>query len=218
MVRVDVDFTGGGVIVSALSTVGDVFVGAEFSAPQDGPPLESRWSRRPTQGPHRLSHHAPSSINVESSSRERNTGELLLHFKPFQAFTLDMITKMRLVEWLSFLTRRVRVSPFRQLQRWGDFLATICTMLGYRRRDSVKVSKVKGHADQFMVADGSVWQDDLEGTPSLRKYCEATHSYFGINFQIPDANVWAGAINYFRNSFGCVTCVIDFPHNVLMVV
>ena len=43
--------------------------------------------------------------------------------------------------------------------------------------------------------------------------CEAEHNYFGINVQIANANLWAGVINYFRNCFGCVTCVVDFPNN-----
>ena len=34
---------------------------------------------------------------------------------------------------------------------------------------------------------------------SRRKYCEAKHSYFGINFQIAIANLWAGVIYYIRN-------------------
>ena len=35
----------------------------------------------------------------------------------------------------------------------GDFLATIHSMLRLRGLDTAKVSKVKRHADQFMVAD-----------------------------------------------------------------
>ena len=50
----------------------------------------------------------------------------------------------------------------------GDLLATIHVMLGNRGPDSVNVSKVTGHADQFMVDDGSVRQDDLTGTVVLR--------------------------------------------------
>ena len=62
--------------------------------------------------------------------------------------------------------------------------------------------------------------------PSARKCCEAKHVYFGIKLHIVNANLWAGVIfviaianswpitiSYFRNSAGCVTCVIDFPNN-----
>ena len=45
----------------------------------------------------------------------------------------------------------------------GHLLATIRIVLGYRGLDPVRVSKVKGHADQFLVADGSVQQDDIVG-------------------------------------------------------
>ena len=45
----------------------------------------------------------------------------------------------------------------------GD-LATVHSMLRNRRYDTVKVAKVKGHAEQVRVVDGSVLQADLCGT------------------------------------------------------
>ena len=45
----------------------------------------------------------------------------------------------------------------------GDLRATILAMLMCRRSDTIEVSKVKGHADQLMVAEGSDRQEDLLG-------------------------------------------------------
>ena len=45
----------------------------------------------------------------------------------------------------------------------GDLLATIRSMLCLRVFDTVKVSKVKGHATRAMVASGDVRLEDLVG-------------------------------------------------------
>ena len=45
----------------------------------------------------------------------------------------------------------------------GDLLATIHSMTKHSDVITVKVSKVKGHADQFTLDDGCVRQDDLIG-------------------------------------------------------
>ena len=45
----------------------------------------------------------------------------------------------------------------------GDLLATIHSMLCLRGFDTVKVSKVKGHATRAMVASGDVRLEDLVG-------------------------------------------------------
>ena len=45
----------------------------------------------------------------------------------------------------------------------GDLLACVSGMLRYRTRGSVKVSKVKGHATDTMVADGRVRGEDKAG-------------------------------------------------------
>ena len=33
--------------------------------------------------------------------------------------------------------------------------------------------------------------------PCRRKYCEAKYNYFGINFQIANANLWVGSLIMF---------------------
>ena len=45
----------------------------------------------------------------------------------------------------------------------GDLLACISHMVHYRGRTSVRVSKVKGHATDAMVADGRVRREDKDG-------------------------------------------------------
>ena len=49
------------------------------------------------------------------------------------------------------------------LMRDGDLLTTIHSMLNLRGFDTVKVSKVKGHATRAMVASGDVRLEDLVG-------------------------------------------------------
>ena len=49
------------------------------------------------------------------------------------------------------------------LVKEGDLLATIHTMLCLRGMDTVKVSKVKGHATQAMADSGDVRSEDLVG-------------------------------------------------------
>ena len=45
----------------------------------------------------------------------------------------------------------------------GDLLSCIHDMVRYRSRRSVRVSKVKGHATDAMVAEGTVRREDKEG-------------------------------------------------------
>ena len=54
------------------------------------------------------------------------------------------------------------VSPF-SLCTDGDLLACIDRMVRFRSARSVKVSKVKGHATDVMVAEGKVRREDKEG-------------------------------------------------------
>ena len=49
------------------------------------------------------------------------------------------------------------------LKKDGDLLAIIHSMLCLRVPDTVKVSKVKGHATPAMVANGDVRVEDLIG-------------------------------------------------------
>ena len=49
------------------------------------------------------------------------------------------------------------------LKKDGDLLAIIHSMLCLRMSDTVKVSKVKGHATPAMVASGDVRVEDLIG-------------------------------------------------------
>ena len=61
---------------------------------------------------------------------------------------------MYLGELLSSLTEELRVLLLLPLVKDGDLAATIHSMLGLRGEGTVKVSKVKGHADQAMVDEG----------------------------------------------------------------
>ena len=62
----------------------------------------------------------------------------------------------------ALLSNRVSRSPL-PLTKDGDVLTTILSMLHLRGFDTVKVSKVKGHATRAMVASGDVRPEDLVG-------------------------------------------------------
>ena len=62
----------------------------------------------------------------------------------------------------ALLSHTVSRSPL-PLLKDGDLLVTIHSMLCLRSFDTVKVSKVKGHAIRVMVANGDVRFDDLVG-------------------------------------------------------
>ena len=62
----------------------------------------------------------------------------------------------------ALLSHRVPRSPL-PLLKDGDLLSTIHSMLCLRGFDTVKVSKVKGHANRAMVASGDVRLEDLVG-------------------------------------------------------
>ena len=62
----------------------------------------------------------------------------------------------------ALLSHRVPRSPL-PLMKDGDLLTTIHSMLNLRGFDTVKVSKVKGHATRAMVASGDVRLEDLVG-------------------------------------------------------
>ena len=62
----------------------------------------------------------------------------------------------------ALLSHKVPRSPL-PLVKDGDLLATIHSMLSLRGFDSVKVSKVKGHATRVMVDSGDVRLEDLVG-------------------------------------------------------
>ena len=61
-----------------------------------------------------------------------------------------------------FLSHQVPQCPL-PLMKDGDLIATIHSMLSLRGFDTVKVSKVKGHATRAMVDSGDVRLDDLVG-------------------------------------------------------
>ena len=73
-------------------------------------------------------------------------------------FGIDNLNVLR--GWL--LSRNVPRSPL-PLMKDGDLLTTIRSMLSLRGFDTVKVSKVKGHATRAMVAGGDVRLEDLVG-------------------------------------------------------
>ena len=62
----------------------------------------------------------------------------------------------------ALLSHRAPRSPL-PLMNDGDLLATIHSMLNLRGFDTVKVSKVKGHATRAMVDSGDVRLEDLVG-------------------------------------------------------
>ena len=62
----------------------------------------------------------------------------------------------------ALLSHKVPRSPL-PLMKDGDLLATIHSMLSLRGFDTVKVSKVKGHATRAMVDSGDVRLEDLVG-------------------------------------------------------
>ena len=62
----------------------------------------------------------------------------------------------------ALLSLRVPRSPL-PLMKDGDLLTTIHSMLSLRGFDTVKVSKVKGHATRAMVASGDVRLEDIVG-------------------------------------------------------
>ena len=61
-----------------------------------------------------------------------------------------------------FIAQEVTGTPL-PLVKDGDLLANINSMLCFRGLDTVKVSKVKGHATHAMVANGDVRLEDLIG-------------------------------------------------------
>ena len=63
---------------------------------------------------------------------------------------------------VGLLDKGIKGSPLSRVHD-GDILATIQAMLRHRGLDSAKVFHVKGHAHQFVVAVGSVRQDDFVG-------------------------------------------------------
>ena len=69
---------------------------------------------------------------------------------------------MFFVESLNYVPRGSLVPPL-PLVKDGDLLANIHSMLCLRCMDTVKVSKVKGHATQAMVDNGDVRLEDLVG-------------------------------------------------------
>ena len=113
--------------------------------------------------PHEGSSHIFSGIPgpIQSVQRAEYWGVILA----LQAYSgihigIDNLNVLRGVAAL--LTHGVPRSPL-PLKKDGDLLAIIHSMLCLRRPDTVKVSKVKGHATPAMVASGDVRVEDLVG-------------------------------------------------------
>ena len=113
--------------------------------------------------PHEGSSHIFSGIPgpIQSVQRAEYWGVILA----LQAYSgihigIDNMNVLRGVAAL--LSHRVPRSPF-PLMKDRDLLATIHSMLCLRGFDTVKVSKVKGHATRAMVASGDVRLEDLVG-------------------------------------------------------
>ena len=113
--------------------------------------------------PHEGSSHILSGIPgpIQSVQRAEYWGVILA----LQAFSgihigIDNMNVLRGVAAL--LSRGVPRSPL-PLMKDGDLLSIIRSMLSLRGFDTVKVSKVKGHATRAMVANGDVRLEDLVG-------------------------------------------------------
>ena len=63
-----------------------------------------------------------------------------------------------------FFVVLLHYSSLSPLFKIGDLIASIHSMLCLRGIDTVKVSKVKGHATRAMVDNGDVRIEDLVGT------------------------------------------------------
>ena len=113
--------------------------------------------------PHEGSSHIFSGIPgpIQSVQRAEYWGVILA----LQAYSgihigIDNLNVLRGVA--SLLSRNVPRTPL-PLVKDGDLLATIHSMLCLRGFDTVKVSKVKGHATRTMVNNGDVRFEDLVG-------------------------------------------------------
>ena len=113
--------------------------------------------------PHEGSSHIFSGIPgpIQSVQRAEYWGVILA----LQAYSgihigIDNMNVLRGVAAL--LSHGVPRSPL-PLMKDGDLLTTIHSMLNLRGFDTVKVSKVKGHATRAMVASGDVRLEDLIG-------------------------------------------------------
>ena len=113
--------------------------------------------------PHEGSSHIFSGISgpIQSVQRAEYWGVILA----LQAYSgihigIDNMNVLRGVAAL--LSHRLPRSPL-PLMKDGDLLATIHSMLCLRGFETVKVSKVKGHATRAMVASGDVRLEDLVG-------------------------------------------------------
>ena len=114
--------------------------------------------------PHEGSSHIFSGVPgpIQSVQRAEYWGVILA----LQAYSgihigIDNMNVFRGVATL--LSQGVSRSPPLPLMKDGDLLTTIRSMLHLRGFDTVKVSKVRGHATRAMVASGDVRTEDLVG-------------------------------------------------------
>ena len=118
--------------------------------------------------PHEGSSHIFSGVlgPIQSVQRAEFWGVILA----LQAYSgihigIDNLNVLRGVAAL--LSHDVPRSPL-PLMKDGDLLTTIHSMLSLRGFDTVKVSKVKGHATRAMVDNGNVRLEDLVGNNGAR--------------------------------------------------
>ena len=97
-----------------------------------------------------------------SPSRGLSTGGVILALQAYSGIHIGIDNLNVLRGVAALLSQRAPRSPL-PLMNDGDLLATIRSMLCLRGFDTVKVSKVKGHATRAMVDSGDVRLEDLVG-------------------------------------------------------
>ena len=90
-----------------------------------------------------------------------STGVLFLLYRPLCRFTLGIDNK-NVCNNIGRVLSGWSGTPF-SLCTDGDLLRCIDSMILYRSARSVRVSKVKGHATDTMVAEGKVRREDKDG-------------------------------------------------------
>ena len=113
--------------------------------------------------PHEGSSHIFSGVLGPVQSVQRaEYWEVILALQAYSGIHIGIDNMNVLRGVAALLSHRVPRSPL-PLMKDGDLLTTIHSMLNLRGFDTVKVSKVKGHATRAMVAGGDVRLEDLVG-------------------------------------------------------
>ena len=96
-------------------------------------------------------------------SKELSIGRVILALQAYSGIHIG-IDKYECSPWSSWSSLSWRfLGPPLPLMKDGDLLSIIRSMLSLRGFETVKVSKLKGHATPAMVAGGDVRLEDLVG-------------------------------------------------------